>query len=124
MSDLLDPDAATAYLQDWHNRVERRAADTQAMSDRLKALRMSATDDNGLTEVTIDATGALVDVDFTDRIQRVAPDVVSRAVMAAVREARRKAAERTRQIVTETMGEDSIAARTIAERAEQQLRGE
>jgi DNA-binding protein YbaB len=124
MSDLLDPDAATAYLQDWHNRVERRAADTQAMSDRLKALRVSATDDNGLTEVTIDATGALVDVDFTDRIQRVAPDVVSRAVMAAVREARRKAAERTRQIVTETMGEDSIAARTIAERAEQQLRGE
>jgi DNA-binding protein YbaB len=124
MSDLLDPDAATAYLQDWQNNVERRAAATQAMSDRLKALRVSATDDNGLTEVTIDATGALVDVDFTDRIQRVAPDVVSRAVMAAVREARRKAALRTRQIVTETMGEDSIAARTIAERAEQQLRGE
>jgi DNA-binding protein YbaB len=121
---ILDPDTAGAYLEDWQRRVERKAAETQAMSNRLSALRVTTKDDNGLTEVTIDANGALVDVRFTDRIQRVAPDAVARAVMSALRDARRKAADQTRQIVTETMGEQSIAAQAIAERVEQQLRGE
>jgi DNA-binding protein YbaB len=121
---ILDPDAAGAYLEDWQRRVERKAAETQAMNDRLSALRVTTKDDNGLTEVTIDANGALVDVRFTDRIQRVAPDAVARAVMSAIRDARRKAADQSRQIVTETMGEQSIAAQAIAERVEQQLRGE
>jgi DNA-binding protein YbaB len=121
---ILDPDAAGAYLEDWQRRVQRKAAETQAMSDRLSALRVTTKDDNGLTEVTIDANGALVDVRFTDRIQRVAPDAVARAVMSAVHDARRKAADQSRQIVTETMGEQSIAAQAIAERVEQQLRGE
>jgi hypothetical protein len=44
--------------------------------------------------------------------------------MSAIRDARRKAADQSRQIVTETMGEQSIAAQAIAERVEQQLRGE
>jgi hypothetical protein len=44
--------------------------------------------------VTIDASGALVDVRFTDRIHRVAPDAVARAVMSAVHEAKREAADR------------------------------
>jgi DNA-binding protein YbaB len=121
---ILDPDAAGAYLEDWQRRVQRKAAETQAMSDRLSALRVTTKDDNGLTEVTIDANGALVDVRFTDRIQRVAPDAVARAVMSAVHDARRKAADQSRQIVTETMGEQSIAAQAIAKRVEQQLRGE
>jgi len=120
---LLDPDGATAYLASWKNRIDKMAADTQAMSDRLGELRVTAEDDNGLAEVTIDASGVLVDVRFTDRIQRVAPDVVSRAVLGALRAARLTAAERSRRIITETMGPDSVAARTITERIEKQLLG-
>ena len=120
---LLDPDSARDHLRDWKGRIDRMAADTQAMSDRLGQLRVSAQDGNSLAEVTIDATGALVDVRFTERIQRVAPDVVSRAVLSALREARSKAADRSRRIITETIGSESLAARTIAERVESQLRG-
>lgn len=121
---LLDPDAAGVYLEDWQRRVETKAAETQAMSDRLAALRVTTKDEDGLAEVTIDANGALVDVRFTDRIRRVAPDAVARAVMSAVHDARRQAADRSRQIVTETMGEQSVAAQAIAEGVERQLRGE
>lgn len=99
------------------------AADTQAMSDRLGALRVTAEDDNRLVEVTIDSSGVLVDARFDPRIQRVAPDVVSRALLSALREARLIAARRTRTIINETMGEDSVAGRTIAERLERQLNG-
>jgi DNA-binding protein YbaB len=121
---LLDPDGAQEYLRSWKKRIDRMAADTQAMSDRLGQLRVTAKDDNGLAEVTIDSTGALVDVRFTERIQRVAPDVVARAVLSAVRAAKLAAAERSRQIITETVGNDSVAGRTIAERMERQLHGE
>ena len=120
---LLDPEGARAYLRDWKGRIDQMAADTKAMSDRLERLRVTVADSNGLAEVTIDSTGALVGVRFSERIQRVAPEVVSRAVMSALREARLTAAERSRQVITETMGSESVAARTIAERVERQLRG-
>ncbi|MBU2669840.1 YbaB/EbfC family nucleoid-associated protein [Actinoplanes bogorensis] len=86
------------------------------MSERLADARISATDGNGLVEVTIDSSGVLVGVRFTDRVQRVAPDAVDRAVMTAFESARRKAARLSRQIIDETMGPDSIAGRAIAER--------
>ncbi|MGA5304149.1 YbaB/EbfC family nucleoid-associated protein [Nucisporomicrobium flavum] len=119
---LLDPDGARAYLADWKSRIDRKAADTQAMSDRLGELRVTAEDGNGIAEVTIDSGGVLVDLRLTDRTQRVAPEVVSRAVLGALREARRKAAEQSRQIITETLGADSPAAHAIADRLDDQLR--
>lgn len=118
MAGLLDPDEADAYLRDWQDRIERMAAGTRAMSDRLGELRATGRDDNGLAEVTVDATGALVDVRLTDRVQRVAPDVTARAVLAAGRAARRRAAEQSRRIVSETTGNEALA-----ERVEQQLLG-
>ena len=115
---FLDADDAASYLHDWQARIDRKAAATQAMSDRLSRLQVRAADDNGLTEVTVDSAGALVDIRFTERIQRVAPEAVARAVLAAHRNARRQAGDRSRQIVTETLGSDSVAARAIAERWE------
>lgn len=120
--DFLDPDGASAYVQDWKARIDRKAADTQAMSDRLAGLRVTAEDDNGIAEVTIDSTGLLLDLRLSERTQRVAPDAVSRAVMSALQKARLKAAEQSRRIVEESMGSDSVAARAIADRVEQQLR--
>ncbi|MFI5890789.1 YbaB/EbfC family nucleoid-associated protein [Actinoplanes sp. NPDC051513] len=120
---FLDPDAADTYLQGWKARIDRMAADTKAMSDRLADLRVTASDDDGLVEVTIDSTGVLLDVRFHQRIQRAAPEAVSRALMSALRAARLKAADHTREIITETVGSESVAARTIAERVERQLLG-
>ncbi|GAA2492788.1 hypothetical protein Ahu01nite_026210 [Winogradskya humida] len=120
---FLDPDESLAYLRGWKSRIDRVAADTQAMSDRLGELRVRAEDEGGLVEVTVDSSGVLVDARFGERIQRVAPDVVSRALMAALKAAKVKAAERSRQIITDTMGSESVAAQAITARVEQQLRG-
>ncbi len=120
---LLDPYSSRAYLRDWKGRIDRAAAATQAMSERLGAVRIRATDGNGLVEVTIDSGGVLLGVEFTERIQRVAPDVVSRAVMTALGKARLQATELSRAIIDETMGPDSLAGRVIGERVEEQLWG-
>jgi DNA-binding protein YbaB len=118
---FLDPDSARDYLRSWNARVERQGANARAMSERIGELRTTAKDSNDLTEVTIDSTGVLLELKFTDRIRRIEPDVVARAVMAALREARVKAADRAREIAVETMGPDSLSARTIGDRMRQLL---
>lgn len=85
--DILDPDGAHARLVAWKGRIDKLAADTQAMSERLSGVRVSAVDPGGLTEVTVDSTGALVDLRLSDRIQRTAPDTVARAVLTTLAEA-------------------------------------
>ncbi|MCO8274644.1 YbaB/EbfC family nucleoid-associated protein [Actinoplanes sp. TRM 88003] len=116
---LLDPDSSREYLRDWKGRVDRAAAATQAMADRLGDLRITAVDGNGLVEVTVDSSGHVLDVRFTERIQRVAPEAVSRAVMTALGSARRKVAVLSKEIIDDTLGPASAAGRAI----EEQLRG-
>ncbi|GIE77895.1 hypothetical protein Aph02nite_38450 [Actinoplanes philippinensis] len=113
MDELLDPDASLTYLRGWQDRVERNAATARDTADRIAAVRGTARDGNDLTEVTVDSTGALLDIRFTDRIHRFPPSAVARAVLDASTAARRAAAGRAREIVTETLGPDSPAARAI-----------
>jgi DNA-binding protein YbaB len=116
MDELLDPDASRSHLRDWQDRIERTAANTREAGDRIAAIRATARDGNGLTEVTVDSSGALLDIRFTDRIHRTPPDAVARAVMDAVRAARARAAEESRRIIDDTLGPDSVAGRAIADR--------
>jgi DNA-binding protein YbaB len=121
---ILDPDGARERLLAWKGRIDQLAADTRTMSDRLQSVRVTASDPSGLAEVTVDSSGALVELRLTDRIHRVAPDVVARAIMATVGEARRQLADRSQEIIAETVGTESPAGREIADRVGRQLRGE
>lgn len=118
---FLDPDASRAYLQSWKEKADQAAARAQAMAEQLQRLRVTAVDDNGLAEVTIDSSGVLLDLELTDRIHRYAPEAVARAVLSALRAARQKAAGQAHDIAVEAMGPDSLSARTIADRMRQQL---
>jgi DNA-binding protein YbaB len=119
----LDPDGAKQWLAAWKGRIDEMAASAKAMSDRMQDLRVSAADPNGMVEVTVDTTGALVDLRLGPRIQRVAPEEVARTVMDTIAEAKGVLADRAQEIIAETMGADSEAGREIVARLEQQLRG-
>jgi DNA-binding protein YbaB len=118
---ILDPDGAMEQLRAWKGRIDRMAADTQAMSTALQDLRVTAADDNGLAEVTIDSAGLLVDLRLGRNVQRAAPEVISRTIMETIGKARAKLAERSKEIIFDTLGADSEAARGIAERVGQRL---
>lgn len=113
---FLDPDASRAYLRSWQENVDRAAAQAATMAERLNRLRTTATDGNHLAEVTIDSAGVLVQLELTERIHRYEPATVARAVMLALRSARSEAARRAHEIAVETMGADSLSARTTADR--------
>lgn len=118
---FLDPDASRAYLRSWKENVDRTAAQAAAMAEQLQRLRTTATDGDGLAEVTIDSAGVLMHLELTERIHRYEPGTVARAVMLALREARTKAAQRAHEIAVETMGPASLSARTTADRMRQAL---
>jgi len=113
---FLDPDASREYLRSWKENVDRTAARAAAMSEQMERLRVTARDSNSLAEVTIDSAGVLVGLELTDRIRHFEPQMVARAVMSALREARVKAADQAHDIAVETMGPDSLSARTTADR--------
>lgn len=121
---ILDPDGARERLAAWKGRVDKLAADTKAMSDRLQAVRVTASDPTGLAEVTIDSTGTLVDIKLSDRIHRTDPDVVAGTIMATIGEARNKLADRSQEIIADTVGTESPAARAIADSVGRHLRGD
>jgi DNA-binding protein YbaB len=120
---ILDPDGARERLAAWKGRIDKLAADTRAMSEQLQGVRVTARDPAGLAEVTVDSTGALVDLQLTDKIGRVAPAVVARTILATLGDAKAKVADRTQEIVVDTMGTDSAAGRAIVESVERHLRG-
>lgn len=120
---ILDPDGARERLAAWKGRIDKLAADTQAMSDQLQGVRVTASDPGRLAEVTIDSTGALVGLRLTDRIQRTAPAVVAQTIMVTLGDARNELADRSQEIIADTVGTESPAARAIADRVGRQLRG-
>jgi DNA-binding protein YbaB len=119
---ILDPDGAREHLAAWQGRIDKMAQDTEAMRQRLQDLRVTASDPNGLAEVSVDSTGALVGLRLTDRIGRVSPDVVAQTIMATLGAARNTLADRSKEVIEDTVGADSVAARAIAESVDQHLR--
>jgi DNA-binding protein YbaB len=119
---LLDPNEAHEQIARWRDRVEKMAFDTKAMSDRLRDVRLTATDDTGLVEVTIDANGRLVDLKLGERVRHVKPEQAAKTILQTIAKASRKLGDRAQQIIAETVGTESPAAREIAERVGEQLR--
>src|ERR1700754_4656907 len=85
---ILDPESAMEHLSAWKGRIDKLATDTREMSERLALLRVTAADGNGMVEVTVDSTGALVDLWLGRRVQRVDPDVTARTIMETVQVAK------------------------------------
>lgn len=119
---ILDPDGARERLAAWKERIDTLAANTRAMSDQLREVRVTANDPGRLVEVTIDSTGSMVDLKLTDRTQRKDPSVVAQTILATLGEAKNRLAERSREIVSGTVGTESPAGRAIVDSVEQHLR--
>jgi DNA-binding protein YbaB len=120
---VLSPEDARERLAAWKGRIDRLATDTKAMSDRFQQLQVTRKDANGMTEVTVDSSGSLVALKLSRDIDRASPDVLAATIMTTIREAKAELAQRTQEIVADTIGTDSAAGRAIAERVGQHLRG-
>lgn len=110
---LMDVEGARQRLLDWQERATRLAEETQEAGRGLQELRVTAADDNGIVEITVDSGGTLIDVRLSSRIQRQAPEYTREAVLGAYRNARTALAEAAAEIVRETVGADSATGKAL-----------
>lgn len=118
---ILDPDGARERLAAWKGRIDKLAADTKSMSEQLQGLRITAHDPAGMAEVTIDSTGTMVNLKLTDRIGKATPETVAATIMSTLGTARRQLAERSKEILADTVGTESAAGRAIVESVSRNL---
>lgn len=118
----LNPDEARERVAAWKGRIDKLAADTKEMSDRFQQLEVTSTDPRGMAEVTVDSTGALTNLRLTREIERVSPEEVASTIMRTMRSAKTELADRSQEIIEDTVGTESPAARAIADRVAAQLR--
>ncbi|WP_081687620.1 YbaB/EbfC family nucleoid-associated protein [Glycomyces tenuis] len=118
---VLGADDAVARLEERRAAYERTAAATQEMASRMQALTATASDSNGLATVTVDSGGGLLEAEFSARIQRAVPEAVSRALMEALAEAKRRIADQTQEIIAGTVGADSETGRAVAQSLRERL---
>jgi DNA-binding protein YbaB len=119
---VLNPDDARQRMEAWKGRIDKLAADTKAMSDRFQQLQVTRKDRDGMVEVTVDSTGSLLALKLSREIDRSAPDVIAATIMSTIREAKSEVAALSQEIIEETVGTESPAARAIAERVGEHLR--
>lgn len=122
MSDrVFDPEELRERALGWQRRVEELAADTRRLNERLGDLRLTVSDPNRMVEITIDSSGSLLDLQLSQRSQRVRVEEVSRTIMQTLGEAKRQIAEQASEVIESTLGTDSEAGRGIAEQMRRQL---
>lgn len=118
---ILDPGGAAAELAAWRGSIGRLAADTRAMSERLDQMRVTVAADDGRVTVTVDSSGSLTNLRLGRDTQRAVPDELARTILETIRAAKLQAAHQAQELLVETVGTESPAARGLVGRVTAQL---
>jgi DNA-binding protein YbaB len=106
-------EAAHARLAELQERLHQSSSATMDMGEQLAALQITAQDENGVAEATINSSGALINLRLSAKVQMLHPADSSVAILAAVDAAKAQLAERTREIIADTIGADSDAGKAV-----------
>ncbi|MDG4818926.1 YbaB/EbfC family nucleoid-associated protein [Micromonospora sp. WMMD956] len=106
-------DAATRRLDEWESSLADRAARAQALSARTRALTGSARSPDRAVEVTVDATGLLVDLRLDEQTRQHPAAHTARQIVATTRAAHADLLRQLTEATTQTLGDDDPAGRAI-----------
>lgn len=102
-----DFNAAERWIDDWQARVAERAARTQTLAGRLPEMTGAGSAANGWVSVTVNSSGALVDVRLDEQVRKHSAQWIAQQVLTASRAATADLVRQARTIVAETVGRDS-----------------
>lgn len=117
----IGPARARERLAAWQAQLDEVAASGRAMSERMRSLRVTASDRDRLVEVTVGHTGALVGLRLSERMRRTAPSVVADTIMTTIEAAKVRLAEESDEIIATAMGTESAAAQALRDGVRRQL---
>lgn len=106
-------DAAEEWVRSWSASVSERAAQTQAMSQRVAELSVSATGARGAVEVTVAASGVVTNLRLDDQVRTWTAERIAVEVMTTMRRAQGRLAGAVAEAAAQTVGAHSETARAI-----------
>jgi hypothetical protein len=117
-------DAAEEWVRSWSASVSERAAQSQALSDQVSQLSVSASDDDGLVTVTVAGSGVVTGLYLDERVRRWPAERTAAEILVTMRRAQASLAGRVAGIVAQTVRADSETARAVMTSFERRFPGE
>ncbi|QGN48441.1 YbaB/EbfC family DNA-binding protein [Micromonospora sp. WMMC415] len=106
-------DAAEEWMRSWSASVSERAAQAQAMSQRVADLSVSATNGDGAVEVTVAASGVVTDLRLGARVRTWPSDEIAAEILTTMRRAQARLGAAVAEIAAQTVGANSESARAV-----------
>jgi hypothetical protein len=114
-ANIRGPEDARAALADWKERADKRASDAIAASEAVQAVTAIGADDNGIVNVKLDSSGAIVQVAFSPDIRRMQPIHLERQFMQAYDNAGRALLQAAKVAVEERLSPGSPTAKALVD---------
>ncbi|MBM7491914.1 DNA-binding protein YbaB [Micromonospora luteifusca] len=105
--------ATERFVASWTAGVSERAAQAQALSERVADMSATADGADGAVRVTVAASGVLTDLRLDDRVLRWRPAEIAAEVLTVMRRAQGRLAAQVAEAAAETVGSDSETARAV-----------
>lgn len=99
-----DPDQVEQQLSQWAQGFADKAQRFGAMRAEVEQIQVTESSADGAVRVTIDSSGAPIDLALTDKIGGMPPSEVAALVMTCMRRAQRQLAGQVRHAMTATVG--------------------
>jgi DNA-binding protein YbaB len=113
MIDPSDLDSAEQWVDDWQAGFEERAAQARELAARLSELSVTARSEDGLVEVTVGASGALVGLELEEGIRRRPAAETAQEILATLGAAQTAMTKAATEVTAETVGADSETGRAV-----------
>ncbi|MGH3886366.1 MAG: YbaB/EbfC family nucleoid-associated protein [Pseudonocardiaceae bacterium] len=99
-----DPDQVERQLSQWAQGFADKAERFGAMRAQVERIQVTESSTDGAVRITIDSSGAPIDLALTDKIDGMPPSEVAALVMACMRRAQQQLAGRVHHAMAATVG--------------------
>lgn len=109
------PGTAAGGLAEWGARLARDAGRFRLLQAEIASIRVVESSSDGAIRVTVDVTGAVVDIATSGRLSSVPSPEIGRRIMGVVARAQSRLPEQVRWAAHATLGEDARTAAPVWE---------
>ncbi|MGH3998481.1 MAG: YbaB/EbfC family nucleoid-associated protein [Pseudonocardiaceae bacterium] len=99
-----DPDQAERQISQWEQGFMDKAERSGAMRAHIEQIQVTESSADGAVRVTIDSSGAPIDLALTSKISGIPPSEVAAVVMDCMRRAQQQLAGQLRHAMAATVG--------------------
>jgi DNA-binding protein YbaB len=115
-----NPDAEQ-WLDGWERSAAQQAEKARALADQVTGIEVSASTQDGAVQVTVGASGALVDLRLGEQIRKYPPGELAAEILAVMRRAQAQLAAQVSDIAARTLGAEDPAAKAVVDGFEQRF---